>query len=490
MAQLHLVDWLIFAGYLGIVFAVGLWFSGEQQSNEDYFLGGRRMHWLPVGLSLFATSFSSLSFIGLPREAAFEDYHLLLAIFFIPLIVTPIVCIFFIPMYFALRVTSAYAYLQVRFNRSVRLLASLVYSMFVLGWMGSLLFAVSIVLQAVLGLSDNQTNWTLIGVGLFATLYTVLGGVKAVIWTDVLQAVVLGGGMVIVLVLAVAMIDGGWTSVWEQGVAEGKFNMFNMRIDVTERANFFSACAYGFFVYLASHATSAGIVQRYMSMPSIRAACISNFAAAFVSTAVCTLFFVVGTAIYCFYHQTGAGGFPALTRQDQLLPHFVLTELQVLGLTGLLVAGLFAAAMSSVDSGINTLTMTMTCDWLDGRKLSVTASRVLCTVFGLVTIGVAFFVPLLGKHVFDIIIRIGGTFFGLLLGVFALGLFVRRSRTVDAYVGMLTGATSLSVVWIATDVSTWWYGAITSVPTMAAGWASSYIGPRRVENESSQIQLS
>lgn len=472
MTQIHFLDWLIFIGYLLLVFALGLWFSKGQESNEDYFLGGRKMHWLPVGISLFATSFSSLSFVGLPREAAFEDYHLLFAIFFIPVIVTPLVNILFIPLYYRLKVTSAYEYLQVRFDRSIRILASLVYGIFVLGWMGSLLFAVSIVLQAVLGLSMTQTHFTLVAVGLFATFYTVLGGVQAVIWTDVLQAIILGGGMITILILAVNKIDGGWSTVWSLSQENNKFEMFNMHLDL-KREGFFAACAYGFFVYMASHSTSAGLVQRYMSMPSARVACISNIASSIMSAIVCTLFFVVGTVLFCFYHQAGATGFPDLAREDQLLPHFVLNELGQIGLTGLLVAALFAAAMSSVDSGINTLTMVITCDWFSNRKLSVKSSRYLCLALGLITICSAFLVPLLGKHVFDIIIKLSGTLFGFLLGIFLLGIFIKQARTRDAYVGILIGVASLTFVWVVVKASPWWYGLATSMPTFFGGWLSS-----------------
>ena len=127
MQTLTLIDWSICAGYLAIVLALGVWFARGQHSNEDYFVGGKKMHWLPIGLSLFAGLFSSLSFVGLPAEAAYNDYHLYLAILFIPLFVVPVVWIWFVPLYFRIGSISCHAYIEQRFNRPLRLLASVIF---------------------------------------------------------------------------------------------------------------------------------------------------------------------------------------------------------------------------------------------------------------------------------------------------------------------------------------------------------------------------
>ena len=144
-------------------------------------MGGRRMHWIPIGLSIFAGTFSSLSFVGLPREAAYEDYHLYLAILFIPVVVSPIVSVVFLPIYFRLGLTSAHEYVERRFDRPLRLICSLLFMFYTIGWMGNLLRAVGVILQAIFDLSPMQTAWLLVGVGLFATFYTAMGGVKAVV---------------------------------------------------------------------------------------------------------------------------------------------------------------------------------------------------------------------------------------------------------------------------------------------------------------------
>ena len=213
MQQIAMLDWTICIGYLGVVIGLGVYFSNKQKNNDSYFLGDRNMHWIPVGLSLFATTFSSNSFVGLPAEGAYGDYHQLLAILFIPFVVIPITCIWFIPFYKGLGFTSLYEYLEHRFSRRVRLLASLIFMVYSAGWMGTMLLAVAKILDVVLKTeSTGQTLAVIVIVGLLATLYTAMGGVKAVIWTDAIQAFALAGGMCFLLWLLLSNIDGGWTA--------------------------------------------------------------------------------------------------------------------------------------------------------------------------------------------------------------------------------------------------------------------------------------
>jgi len=296
------------------------------------------------------------------------------------------------------------------------------------------------------------------------------------VWTDVLRSAVLVGSMALVLTLALTRIDGGWATVWRLGVEHGKFEMFDFRFDPTVRNNFYSACAFGAFVYLAAHATAQPSVQRYQATPTVAAARRSLVVRGLAIAVGCLLFFVVGTTVFAFYHQTPGGGFPALKRQDHLLTHFVLTELTVPGLAGLLLAGLFAATMSTVESGINSLAALVACDWLPGRALQVRGGRWLSVLFGLAVIGTSLLVPRLGANVFDIIIKISGALFGPLLGVFLLGMLVPRANAAGALAGILAGVTALTVA-VQTPLSPWWYGAVTCVPTLVGGALASLFFP-------------
>ncbi len=474
MNALSWIDWTIFGGYLLLVFALGLWFMRGQRTSDDYFVGGRKMSWWAVGVSLFATAFSSISFVAYPREAAYQGFQFFVAILFIPLIITPLLWWLFVPTYVRLRVTSVYEYLEIRFNRPMRRLGTILFACYAIGWMGSMLYAVGLIVQVVLGLSDAQLVWTLVAVGTFAMLYTVLGGIQAVIWTDVLQTVTLGGGMLVILLLALGQVDGGLAAVVQLGSQHGRFQMFNMELNLAERSTFYAACAFGLFMYLPGYTTSQVTAQRYVCMPSLRHARRALVIHAVAITLVCLLFFLVGATLFAYYQQQG--GLPELPekKQDQIMPLFVTTELGQVGLVGLLVAGLFAAAMSTIDSGINSLTAVVVYDWLSGRDLRVLYSRLLCGAFGIAVIGAALVVPCLGPNVIGMITTIAGTFLGLLLGVFLLGLLVPRANAPGALVGLVAGAAVLAVVLVWTKVPHWWYGAFTCLPAFFVGWLASY----------------
>ncbi len=480
MSTLSPLDWSICIGYLAVVLAMGLWFSREQHDNEDYFVAGRKMHWLPIGLSIFAGTFSSNSFVGLPRDSAYADYHLLLGILFIPFVVMPLVAWLFIPLFHRLQVTSAYEYLEHRFNRPTRLVASVLFMAYAIGWMGNMLLAVGKILKVVLDLTPAELTWALIAVGLFATVYTTLGGVKAVIWTDALQAVALGGGMSTVLLFTVAKIDGGWAALWEIGSANNKFDMFRSPLNMqdlfcSEELNVYSACAFGFFVYLGGHAANFTAVQRYVSMPTVSDARKSLVLNSIMVVVVCLIFFLVGSALFVFYFQTGDPIFQQFNEaqtSDLLLPHFVIHEIPKYGLVGLLLAGLFAAAMSSMDSGINSLTATVVCDWRSEENVGVGWSRLMTCVFGVSTIGAAMLIAQIKLPIFHILIAIAGAFLGLLLGLFVLGMFSHRVNSAGALIGLLAGCGAL-VAANQLGVSGWWYAVFATVPTVMMGWLAS-----------------
>jgi len=189
------------------------------------------------------------------------------------------------------------------------------------------------------------------------------------------------------------------------------------------------------------------------------------------------LFLCVGTALFAFYSQTGGAGLPSagveIAKEDQILPYFVATQLPGVGLTGLILAGLFAAGMSTIDSGINGVSSVIVFDWMRGKQLSLTSSRVLTALLGIVVIGVALFVPVLGDSVIGIVTAIAGTCLGMLLGVYLLGMFVSRANLPGVMIGLAAGVVCLASVWIGTDIPKWWFGAFTMLPTFAVGAIAS-----------------
>lgn len=473
MLRLSWADWVIFLAYLGVVFLIGLHFARRQSTTAEYFVGNRRMNWWVIGASIFATSFSSVSFLALPREGAFADYHFFLVILFIPFVITPILWYFFVPFFMRLGITSMYSYLEMRFDRRVRKVGTLLFAAYVVGWMGTMLHAMGLTLQAILGLSDGVFLWMVIGIGLFATLYTLVGGFQAVVWTDLLQGVTIGGSMIIVLLLALQKIDGGFPAVLEIGSANDKFDLFTFTLDLSERQSFLTAVAYGLFMYLPGYTASQVMVQRYISLSSLADARRALLINAVINPIVAMIFFFTGSTLFAFYHQPGAGGFPVLLSQDQLLPYFMAAELAAVGLTGLVVAGLFGAAMSSMDSGINSLTAVAVHDWLPRQAGSIWFSRALTGVFGLGITLAALLMPYLGEYVIEILTKIVGTFLGLLLAVFLLGMLFSHATSRGTLSGLLAGGLCVGVAWTQPAVAHWWYGGIALGVTLLVGAVAS-----------------
>ncbi len=491
------IDWAICGSYLAVVIGLGLFFSNKQKDNDDFFLGGRNMHWLPVGLSLFATTFSSNSFVGLPAEGAFGDYHQLLAIFFIPFLVIPVTCIWFIPFYKGLGFVSLYEYLERRFTRKIRLMASLIFMAYSAGWMGTMLLAVSRILDVVLETNSLVQTFSVIAiVGLLATIYTALGGVKAVIWTDTIQAFALFGGMIFLLILLISKIDGGVSTYLATGVEHGKFEMFRLDGGLGRR-NVFSACAYGFFVYMGGQLASYGSFQRYITVDTVNEARRALIVKGVFTLFSCTLFFMVGTALFVYYQQSHVEIYNDLASgrgKDQLLPHFVIHYAGGYGMTGLILAGLFAAAMSSLDSGINSMTATLVTDWYGGRELGTSTNRLLTGLFGLGVTGIACLLALINSPVFDILLSIAGATLGLLLAILMLGMLLPRVNTTGVVAGLVTGLLVFAVVRMGLanlddlalaklgplaglKANTWWDGLLTTVPTVVVGISASYLAP-------------
>ena len=492
MTDLSLIDWCVCAAYLVVVFGLAVRSARGQQDNEDYFLGGRKMNWFVVGVSMFATSFSSISFLGLPQRGAYQDFSFYLTILFIPFVITPILWWIFVPLYVRLKVSSGYEYLGRRFGPPVQKIGSGLYCAYAIGWMGTMLYAVALTLQTVMGLTHTQYYLILIGIGAFATVYTVMGGLKAVIWTDVLQAAVLGGAIIAIIFLAVSRIDGGWSAFWKIASEYNKFQMFHLNSNLLAPENFtakntvFTAAAFGLFMYLPGYAVSQNMIQRYVCAGSLSAGRGVVVLSAVINTVLGLLFLLVGTALFAFYSQPGGVGLPAagaaIAKEDQILPYFVSTQMPGVGLVGFILAGLFAAAMSTIDSGINGVTSVIVYDWFSGRKLSLGVSRILTTLLGVIVIGAAILASSIEQSVIDIIMAIAGTSLGMLLAIYLLGMLIPHANLTGVLTGFAVGLVCLILIWRLTDVPTWWYGAFAIIPTFITGTIASLFFPKPPES--------
>ena len=258
--SLGLIDWLICGVYFAVIIGLGWWFARKQKTHGGILrrrpalelAGGRPVdvrddRSAPCRSSACRARRPITTITSSWPSCSFRCWA------------APVVGWLFVPLYHRLRLTSAYEYLERRFDRRLRLAGSLLFILYSLGWMGSMLYAVGLIVQVVLNLSDAQVLLLVMAVGVFTTLYTVMGGLDAVVWTDVIQGLVLVGSMLTVLLLAVGRVEGGLGTVWQVGLEHDKFQMFNFHFDPTETHNFWSACAYGMFVYLAAHSVGADV---------------------------------------------------------------------------------------------------------------------------------------------------------------------------------------------------------------------------------------
>lgn len=476
------LDWIVMIVYIGATVALGVWFVREQRTVKDYFLAGQSMNWFVVAISVIAALFSGISYLGAPTEVFVHDmtYAVSLLSFFIA---TPIIIFVFLPKFYRANLYSAYEYLERRFDQQVRTWSSAMFILRVLFYLALAIYAPSLALSAVTGLP----LWFAIAViGILTTIYTTLGGMKAVIWTDVMQFFVLLGGQIVIAWVAMSRIPGGFSGTMDIAAAAGKLDFANFDLSLTARVTFWGALIGGLFNNLVQMGTDQISVQRYLTAKDHREANKSLWFKLIVTVPVVVVFYLMGAVLFSFY-QTYPDRLPDLAQQDRILPYFVVNELPA-GIPGLLVAAILAATMSTVSSGINALGTASLVDFYQ-RNLRTQAdperllriSKWLTGFYGLLATALAFLMPLLGTLI-EATNKIMGMLGGPLLGVFLLGMVTKRANSQGALLGAFVGSLLLAFVVFNTDVSFLWYALIGCVATFVLGYLFSLAtGPAHAE---------
>ena len=472
-----MVDYSVLAVYLAALVAMGFYFSRREKSTADFFLGGHRIPWWAAGMSIFGTQLSAITFMAIPGKAYHTDWVYFIGNMMI-VAVAPAVVFLYLPFFRRLEVTSAYEYLEKRFNTSTRLLGSGAFVLFQLGRMGIVLYLPALALATVTGI---DVYLCIVIMGVLATLYTVLGGMEAVIWTDVLQVFVLLGGALVSLVIITSRVDGGLVAVVTEGAAAGKFQAVNLTWDITTTALWVVLLGKPFEV-LISYTSDQTVVQRYLTTSDERAARRSIWTNAVLTVPASIIFFAVGTALWAFYRSNPEYLNPT-SRIDDIFPWFIAQQLPV-GVAGLVIAGLFAAAMSSLDSSMNSMATAITTDFYrrftpeapDSRCLAL--ARWLTVLLGVVGTGFAVYIAYLGStSMWDQYSKVIGLFGGGLAGLFAAGIFTRRTTGPGVVVGFTASAALLWYVTVSTDVHFFLYPAIGVCSCLAIGYLVSIVLP-------------
>lgn len=462
--MLHFLDWTVLAAYVGVVVSLGLIAERRQARADDFFLGARQLPWALVGVSILATAFSATSLLGGPGEA-FEHGLLWMQLQLGDLLAITIVILVFVPALRGPSFTTAYQFLETRFDRRVRRLASGLFQLQVLLRAGVLVYGPALALSTLMGW---PLVWTIPSIGLLATMYTSLGGITAVIWTDALQLAVVLAGLGACIAQVAVDLPGGLGEAWGHAAAAGRLEWVDLETSWRSVRSLPGAIlGYG-LLSLSVAGTNQQTVQRFLSCRSVADAQRAAWTGWSVGAGVTALTLFVGVLLFGYYQSPSFDleSMPA----DQVFPHFVATRLAP-GVAGLLVAAILAAAMSSLDSALNSLATAWTVDIREaGRTVDpsdprrVRSARIATMVFGAGATAAALWLAGTGS-LLELAVRVVGWFAGPILGIFVLALLARRPRPAAVLVGGMTG---FLAVLAASFEGPWW-------PWPALGiWATGF----------------
>ncbi|GAB3649324.1 sodium:solute symporter [Echinicola sediminis] len=434
---LHWIDYLLIViSILGTVY-MGIYFSKRQKSSEDYFAGGGGIPSWAIGMSIFATLISSVTFLAYPSAAYKSNWILLVQGLMVPLVLVCMIWVI-VPLFRKVIGLSTYEYFEKRFGFLARLYSSLAFVLTHFSKMGTVLYLVSLALSSMM----DVNIFAIIGVLTFVIIVlTLLGGIEAVIWMDVIQGFLLIGGGIFCLGLLLWVPEGGAQRVLEEAINMKKIGFGPYDIDFTQ-LTFVVMVVNGMFYAVQKYGTDQTIVQRYLTARNDHEAKKAAYLGVFLSVPVWTLFMLIGSLLFVFYQISGSA-LPEGTSVDAVFPYFIMTELPP-GVTGLVLSALAAAAISSLDSDMNCLAAVGVEDYYKRfnpkcttqQKLKV--GRILVLVSGLAAAFVAvLYVLWQGQGVLGAVFGLYAIFSAGIVGIFLLGLFSRRANKEGLYIGII-----------------------------------------------------
>src|SRR6185312_15184475 len=440
MTSIRPLDAVIIAIYFAVVAVIGFWFARRQTTTEAYFVARRSIPFWAMGLSIFATIISSITFVAYPGSAFKGDWNELVPGFMAigVLLIAGTTLISFFRHAVGM---SAYEYFEKRFGYGARAYSALAFTAGHFSKMGFVLFTIT---TAICGMTGWDKYHVIVGVGCVTILYTLIGGLEAVIWTEVLQGIVKIAGVVVVIAVLISIMPGGASAAFHLAGEKGKFSLGSFNLDLTANGNFWVLLLYGAFWYLQKYAVDQTLVQRYLVAKTDRQAmkgvalCLPTWAA----------FMLVGTLLWAYYqlsgevlpaHLIGANG---KVISDEVFPYFLTTKIPA-GLAGIFMAALFSAAMSSMSSDLNCLSAVGVEDYY--RKLRPNASdreqlrvgKIIVAVCGAVAVGVGVFIASKGESALKLYYAATSIVSAGLAGMFLLAFFSRRANRTGLWIGII-----------------------------------------------------
>lgn len=481
--QFSRLDYIAMAVYLIIICYMGVYFSGKEKSTNDFFLAGGRIPAWAAALSIFATGFSAISFLTIPAKAYSENWA-----FFMGNLLQPLLAVFFIflfiPFYRKLNVTTAYEYLERRFNLPVRLYAGMVFIFAQLARLGVVLYLPALALSTVTGLN---LYLCIAIMGSICIFYTVLGGMEAVIWTDVMQTVIIVVGLIFCMVIILLSINGGVGEIFSVGAAHEKFNIGRWRGDWTTKAVWVLIVGNAFW-YLAGGANQ-NAAQRFMSVKDEKEARKTAWLTAAMSMILGGFMFLIGTMLFVYYKKNPAE-LNFETTNDGIMPWFIVQEMPVV-VTGVIIAAIFASSMSSFDSSMHSGATVWINDFYRRLKHNISdkkhllMSKIAAFAIGAFGLCFALLMAYFGDRltsILEFIWQANALLQAGLGGIFIAGIFSKRTHGVGVFIGALAGAAALFYVKTYTQTSFFLYYAIGMTTCIVVGYLASLLIPHKHKN--------
>jgi SSS family transporter len=491
------LDLIIIFGYLIGVTAFGSWFGTKQKTTEDYFVGDRSVPWWAIAASIVATETSTITFISVPGIAFAKGGNFqFLQLVFGYMLGRIVISLLFIPSYFRGELLTVYQLLDERFGSKIKMLAAALFVVMRNIADGIRLLLTAIVLAAVYVSFQPTTNETLVVVasivllGVVMIIFTYYGGMEAVIWVEVIQLGIYIAGAIAAAIVLTQNINDGFAGAVQLGQQFNKFSLFDFSFDVTKTYTFWAGLIGGCFLTMSTHGTDQYLVQRYLCTSKA-----SNASAALLTSGAVVLaqfigFLFIGVLLFAYYApfnaaeygQAGVAGsgipttFP-FTGGDKVFPDFI-TKHMPSGLSGLVIAAIFAAALSS---SLNSIAATFVNDLYKPFRQNITdihllrVSQILTLVFGLVQIVVALIVMKQNESALSQALSIATLINGPVLGVFLVGAFLKRVKENAALAGMITALLLMLYLRFFTPVAWTWYAFIGSLTTLLFSWLWSFV---------------
>ena len=478
MQGFTMIDLAIVIIYLAAVLFAGMYFSKKSMTGKEYFKGDGTIPWWVTSVSIFATLLSPISFLSI----AGNSYNGTLVLWFAQLgifIAVPLTIRLFLPVYSKLKIDTAYHYLELRYkSKGLRVLGALLFIIYQIGRMSIIMYLPSVVLAPLVGININIL---IIIMGIIAIVYSYGGGLKSVLWTDFIQGLVLIAGVVFTLIYLVFSIDGGIGTIFTT-LQNGKFLAPNEVIfdpNILKSSVFIILVGAGINTF-SSYISSQDVVQRFTTTTDIKELRKMTFGNGFLSIGTTTVIYLIGTALFVFYHQN-----PHLLQtvhQDQIFASFIVYQLPI-GISGILIAAIYAASQSTLSTGLNSVATSWVLDIQDSFNREISEEKQ-TRIAKLVSLGVGIIAIIVSmilangeiKSAYEWFNSFMGLVLGVLAGIFVLGVITKKATSIGAYAGFFTSAIIvINLKYNHPEVTSWSYAIISIGVSCIIGYIISLI---------------